>query len=751
MMMKKVNLYTSLLAVALGATSLSSCSDEFLKEKKVYGQFGAEAIYESYEATQNRIDFLYQSLLPSATGGSGNMDITSAGGDDDFSKCTEEYGGFSIYNDPSNILAYDNDKFVDFFYVKNDVDSPWGRIRECNDVIEGVTGSKTLTEVQKQQLLGQAYFLRAWRYYLLVKIYGGVPIIDHVQNPVIGNGNGEELVVPRKSTKECVEFIAADLEKAKDYLPARWENESSNYGRITAGAALALEGRLKLLYASPLFNRTDDKNRWEDAYQTNKAAIEKLKEGNFGLVYAANGGENNAKNWAKMFATYTGSENTASGGSGALSEAVFVTLYNNLTPVASLQIEKYNGWEQSIRPANINGTGGKQPTAEIVDLFPMSDGKKPGESQFIYNKDLFFMNRDPRFYRTFAFPGVEWQFDENGANLTQELAQKCPVDKYPTGKSYELWSYTWFDKETDRDSETKSGYAADMLVKTAAIYVRKRSDDYALNNSSLYKFNTLASGSTAGFRQSAAPWMEIRYAEVLLNFAEAACGAGHMDEALQALKEIRQRVGYTGDCGLDPAIAQDRAKMFAAILYERQIELAFEGKRFDDMRRWMLFDGGVGQETLKASWKLTGFGGNTCQYLGVKPANGQIRHKIEVYVKNDIGDKKDDADPLAKEGVLLPRPNGLTLNEKIGYEDDNETITNSNVQALVDYYNNYFGRKDLSSDGNDNSLVPTFRPEYYFLGLKKNAQQTNVTLLQTVGWTDFSHGGTDGTFDPLAE
>lgn len=750
-MMKKTNLYTSLLAIALGATCLTGCSDEFLKEKKVYGQFGADAIYESYEATQNRIDFLYQCLLPSATGGSGNMDITSAGGDDDFSKCTEEYGGFSIYNDPSNILAYDNDKLVDFFYVKNDVDSPWGRIRECNDVIEGVSASKTLTETQKQQLLGQAYFLRAWRYYLLVKIYGGVPIIDHVQNPVIGNGNGEDLVVPRKSTRECMEFIAADLEKAKDYLPARWENESSNFGRITAGTALALEGRLKLLYASPLFNRADDKTRWEDAYQTNKAAIEKLKEGNFGLAYAANGGENNAKNWAKMFASYTGSENTASGGNGALSEAVFVTLYNNLTPVASLQIEKYNGWENSIRPANINGSGGKQPTAEMVDLFPMADGKKPSESQFIYNKDLFFMNRDPRFYRTFAFPGVEWQFDENGSNLTQELAQKCPVDKYPNGKSYELWSYCWYDKEADRDNDAKSGFAADMLVKTAAIYVRKRSDDYALNNSSLYKYNTLASGSTAGFRQSAAPWMEIRYAEVLLNFAESACGAGHMDEALEALKEIRQRVGYTGDCGFDPAITQDRAKMFATVLYERQIELAFEGKRFDDMRRWMLFDGGVGQESIKASWKLTGFGGNTCQYLGVQPMNGQIRHKIEVYVKNYIADKKDDADPLAKEDVLLKRPNGLTLNEKIGYEDDNETITDSKVQALVDYYNNYFGRKDLSTDGNDASLVPTFRPEYYFLGLKKNAQQTNVTLLQTVGWTDFSHGGANGTFDPLAE
>ena len=55
-------------------------------------------------------------------------------------------------------------------------------------------------------LLGQAHFFRAWRYYLLVKMYGGVPIVDHVQNPVIGDGNGENLVIPRSSTKDCVKL-----------------------------------------------------------------------------------------------------------------------------------------------------------------------------------------------------------------------------------------------------------------------------------------------------------------------------------------------------------------------------------------------------------------------------------------------------------------------------------------------------------------------------------------------------------------
>lgn len=74
---------------------------------------------------------------------------------------------------------------------------------------------------------------------------------------------------------------------------------------------------------------------------------------------------------------------------------------------------KWKGWKQDIRPKNSYGGGGKHPTAEFVDFFPMAEGRRNGESEYVYDKLCFFMNRDPRFYRTFAFPGIRWFHDGN--------------------------------------------------------------------------------------------------------------------------------------------------------------------------------------------------------------------------------------------------------------------------------------------------------------------------------------------------
>ena len=564
-------------------------------------------------------------------------------------------------------------------------------------------------------------------------------IVAHVQNPVIGDGNGENLVIPRSSTKACIDFICDDLELAASYLPARWQNEGQDYGRITAGAALALKGRTLLLYASPLFNRADDASRWKDAYDANFAAITKLNEGNFGLAYEGNGGEDNAKNWARMFATYTGG-----------SEAVFVTLYNNVSPIASQNINRYNLWEQGIRPGNINGGGGKTPTAEIIDIFPMIDGKKPMESGVHYDPKKFFLNRDPRFYRTFAFPGVEWKFNSGNVDFSgATMSGLCPT-RYTSGANYELWNYCWYTTADERNNPSRSGFAADMLgTKNRGVYVRKRSDDFDLGTS-LYVFTDNSSGDQQGFRRSAAPYMEIRYAEVLLNLAESACGAGgtYHAEGVKALKAVRGRVGYTSanNYGLDAAIETDRAKLFEAILYERQVELAFEGKRAYDMRRWMLFDGGVGQGALNASWALSGFGGNTCTYLGVTPMNERgKRYRIEINVEG-TGSANNDSDPIKN----VERPAALTLNEKIATEADGETILDPAVSSICTFYDTYFSRKDISLDGNVLDINPYFQPRYYFFGLRQSAQQTNATLYQTIGWEDYAHGGM-GTFDPLAE
>ena len=746
--MNNKNIIGKAFAVTIFAVSLTACSDSFLEEKKNYGNFNQTTAYSDYNGAQERLNNLYFWILPTSSSGDGNgtnrpNDWTPVGNPDKWSKSTEEYGGFSIFVNPEEEITYNfSGSNFDFFYVANDVYSPWGHIRNCNDVIENVTKSDVLTEEQKNELLGQAYFFRAYMYYHLVTIYGGVPIIDHVQDPILGkDGDGSGLIVPRQTTKDCVDFICADLERAANMLPARWSNDAQDFGRITSGLAQAMLGKMLLYYASPVFNRADDVSRWETAYSANKAALDKLKAGGFGLAYNTTGGEGNGANWAKIWMDYTGSD-------GGINEAVFITLHNTKDNVSGQpDYGKYNSWEHNIRPKNTNGGGGYTPTAELVDLFPMADGLKPGESSIKYDKLKFWLNRDPRFYRTFAFPGVEWQWSEGGVSLTDpSLNGIIPTDAYTTGKNYALWSYVWNDKEEDLDKvTTSSGYWAELLTQTTdkasshSIYVRKRSDDLHLHSTPFYEYINSQS-NPKGFQKNAAPLISMRYAEVLLNFAEAACGAGHNDEAVKALQEIRARVGYTtaNNYGLPADINANRAKLFAAILYERQIELAYEGNRYDDMHRWMLFDGGEGQAAIKPSWALTGFGGNTCNYLGVNPLNGTKRHQIVIYCLD-----ASDTDPT--EGN---RPDPISLDEDMTYA--NGTYNDAKVKELAEFYEIFLGRKDVNLDGNDDALTIQYRPTYYFLGLRQNAMQTNPTLHQTVGWHDLGRNA-DGLFDPLSD
>jgi hypothetical protein len=733
-MKNKINKLSVFVALLTATALFTGCSDQFLKDKQDYDKFSSE-IYNDFQGATERVNYLYYLLLPSSTA-SINWNTPSAGTADDYSKCTEEYGGLSQYVDPSIIL--DNTNVPDYFYYQNKNVSPYGYVRECNMVIEGIKQG-TLSADQKKPLLGQAYFFRAWQYYLLVKMYGGVPIIDHVQNPMIGNSGGTDLVVPRATSKASIDFICNDLDSAATYLPLNWTaTAAADNGRVTAGAALALQGRARLLYASPLFNRADDQARWETAYQSNKAAIAKLTAGGFGLAYLSSPGTN-ASGWAKMFSDYTSPE------------AVFVTLYNTVQTSPGTNYDKNNGWENSIRPANASGGGGKKATAQMIDLFPMADGKKPSTaasvssllsaSTYTYDNQRFFVNRDPRFYRTFAFPGERWAFNGDPTSLG--------VTSYPyTGSNYTLWSYTWYDDATKRASAAYTGFAADGLgSNNASVLIRKRSDDYDVNNAPDYSYN-ITLGANKSFGLSAAPYMEIRYAEVLLNFAEAACGAGHYDEAVSALQQIRQRAGYTSanNYGLDADLNGNRAKLFAAILYERQIELAYEGKRFDDMRRWMLWDGGVGQESLSSNWKLTGFGGNTCTYLGVPALNGTSRNGIEIRVADALGISTATTvagfanDPIVKGGIA--RPTALNL-----MSDATIQATGNTIDKLYIFYANNLSRKSYTVDAS----ALTFQPKYYFIGLRYSAQQMNVTLKQTIGWPDLENGNANGTYDPLAE
>lgn len=693
----------------------TGCSDDFLKEKKDYGHHSPD-IYNDYTGAKLRVDDVYLRLLPNVNDGL-SYRSPSSGKSDINSQSTEEFSGLSNYVNPDVVITVSSN-LNDWFHVNKATNAgPWGEIRNCNDAIEGISAS-TLSDVEKEELLGQLHFFRAWQYYLLVKTYGGVPIVKTVQAADVSEAQG--LIVPRSTTRECIDFICEDLETAAGMLPARWGGD--DFGRITKGAALALAGRARLLYASPLFNRANDVTRWREAYDANKAAITALGEGNFGLAYE-NAPGINASGWAKMLYEYNSDE------------AVFVTLYNKVhDDNAAHEIYRNNRREQSIRPYNTNGGGsggGMTPTAMMIDLFPMSDGKKPGESPLAYDPLKFFVNRDPRFYRTFAFPGMYWRFEGDPTSLG--------VDFPYTGTNYQLWNYSWYANDEKKNDITQSGYGADGLgLNYKSMYIRKRTNDFDMDTPTpvcLYRWD-LTGNRQGAFGEGAMPYTEIRYAEVLLNLAEAACGINEGGEALEILRRIRKRVGYEGDCGLDASLAGDQAKLFAAILYERQIELAYEGKRFDDMRRWLLWDGGVNMSQINgapSSWTLSGFGGNTCAYLGVEPFNGKRRDNFEVTAKTNATEGQG-RDPIKDN-----RPAALDLKLDLSTQ----------MNDLASFYDTYLTRKTRRGDL-ENKYV-NFKPEYYFIGLTEGAQKNNLTLLQTIGWMDVRSGSTPGTFDPLAE
>lgn len=723
--------------LVVGMASTIGCSDDFLADKRPYGSFGPDEVYNDWTSTKLRLNYIYQMSLPNTKGwGSNPPDIWPVGGPDILSNNTEEFTGWGRYNNPANVIDNSNiDKF--FFYGTNE--SPWKKMRECTDVIVRTAESQTLDENQKKEVDGQARFFRATRYFRLFKRYGGLPIITEIQSTLLRDT--AQLRAKRNSTETTFRFIIDDLKTAGDELPVRWEEEANDWGRITAGAAYALAGYVANYYASPVFNRADEQDRWQEAYDLNKTALEKLNEGHFGLSYENSPGTN-ASNWARIWCNMMGGETLNS-------EAVYMVICNNV--VDNYDRDIMNCWEQQIRPTNALGSQGISPSAEMVDLFPMADGKRPTETgQYTYDKKLFFLNRDPRFYRTFAFPGTEWKF--NGTITDHE--EQTP---YVSGSEYELQNYAWYATQTKAFDTNQSGYFTDLMGTSGrSIYVRKKSQDFSLGERALYNYD-----SEHGFRYNGQPLLAMRYTEVLLNFAEAACGVNKLDEAYNALVRVRQRVGYTGDCGLDQSIRSDRAKMFEAILYERQIELAYEGKRFDDCHRWMLFDGGIYQNEIGgSSWVPTGWGGNTCAYLGVTPLNNITLHRLEMYFDPSVftATEESTADPFTTGKITKPK--ALTLNEdfttETNVEDGSLIYKNANVKALADFYNNYLQRKDITTMNYTDEegtvtygYLPVWSNNCYLMGLGTGDENNNPNVLQTIGWN--STAGGMGAFDPLSK
>lgn len=546
--------------------------------------FGDSLLARSY------LDNLYDQNLPS-WGGTWNGTASNLS--------DESYGESKYFEGTLQVSD------VGDFGTKVDPNSNYGKIRAINVFFEEIDKG-TLSESWKATLKAQAHFLRAWRYFELIKLYGGVPLILRQQYP-IGEEGKEDALVPRSKTSECIAQILKDLDIAINTLPARWPN-TDDWGRVTSGAAAALKGRVLLYWASPEFNPSDLADRWQAAYDACKAAKTLLSSNGYALH----------SSFSQMWFSEVNNP-----------EAVFVTGYNNAT---GDQIRKNNGYDNSTRPS-INGTGGgsNQPSKELIDAFPMKDGRKITEASaaFPYDAQLFYKNRDPRFDATIAYNGVVWPLN----NVS----------------GYKVWTYFESGKSTEQGRASNTGF-----------YCRKAIDPKLLVGDVQY---------------CGTDWMEIRYAEVLLNLAEAANGVNKPAEAYDELKAIRQRAGIVAGSdnmyGLKAGMT--RAELFSAILDERLYEFAFEGKRFWDLRRWKLFE-----------TKL----------------NGKRRTGVTINLRTDVISAAD-------------------------FKAQRDTVT------LDRAYREYF---EIKPKVMDTKYDIAWKPEYYYFPLPKSALDNNPLLIQNIGW-----------------
>ena len=433
------------------------------------------------------------------------------------------------------------------------INNAYKGIRIVNRVIRDIDRVPGLTNAQKSELMGQAYFLRAWFYFNLIERYGGMPIFD-----TLFTGDGSE-DVPRVTYHESHEWMMTDLETAYENLPDAWDAE--NTGRPTKMAALALMSEASLYDASPLMQNDLEKTvvmgyDKERAATAAKYADRLLKyldahpELDYGLM--------DTSEYANIFywqaPPYTQRE---------------YLWYNRKQSPQNAVYNKNDAFPRYLRtfwlPTEYgDGTGNdaivyNAPTQNAVDMYEKmgDDGNyyPIDDPRSGYDDQHPFVDRDPRFYNNVIYPGQAWGQTAKG--------QPHYITLYIDGDMY---------KATYTANPTKSEVITGYLCKK---FWWEGADQ---NTPELFSKNRTIT-------------VYIRLAEIYLNYAEASFEAtGSADakvsgcdlSAREALNVIRHRAGITD------VAATDGEEFRQAIRRERSVELMFENKRWWDIRRWMI-------------------------------------------------------------------------------------------------------------------------------------------------------------------
>ncbi|MCF2690691.1 RagB/SusD family nutrient uptake outer membrane protein [Bacteroides fragilis] len=444
-------------------------------------------------------------------------------------------------------------------------------LQKAHPIMTTGTQGDQLLEDELTQMKANVRFMRAFYHYLLFEQYGPIILVkDKIYDAT------EDQDVPRNTVDEVVAYIDSELTAVASELTQEPIFEDKDHRAWpTKGVALAVRAKLWLYAASPLLNggyrealavtNPDgtrlfpdyDAGKWEKALAACKDFIDYAEAGRYEL-YKEYKDDNGAvidpdKSVYNLFQKYT-------------HEIIWATANNDWGGMNG------DAFDRRIAPrCEKNGLGSIGVTQELVDAFYMKDGLPISATAYLPQSTLYqeegygtykdqndnfskkytnvsvsnrYLNREPRFYNTVFFNGRQWPVSCN-----------------------QVLFYNGGNSGVQEGQATLTGY---MLFK---------------------RFNRSVSLTNPGVASQFRPSIIFRLADFYLMYAEAANEVNPNDvRVLKYLNLVRERAGLPGVETLNPAIRGNQELQRAAIQRERQVELATEGQRYFDVRRWMIAD-----------------------------------------------------------------------------------------------------------------------------------------------------------------
>ncbi len=452
---------------------------------------------------------------------------------------------------PDNRQEFENDRWRVYDYTL---------LRNLNQFLKGVRASTVLDDKTRDQLEGEARFIRAWLYFNMVRGMGGMPIVGDEVFDYTPGMDITTMQYPRSTEADLYEYIISECEAIKNILPTE---PSVNAARATKWAALMLKARAAV-YAGSIAN-----------YNNKMSAPIQTPGGEVGIP----------ANLAKGFyeTALLAAEEVINSGQYELQlskpddrgrnfyEALSVK--ENNKEVIWARDYKYPGQTNGFTQANIPPSHAEDidrayagPILNLVEDFEYIDDRdgqiriKDAAGNYVYynNPEDAFANKDPRLWGSIIYPGADFK----GSPVVLQAGQK-------------YWENNEWKTLT---SDPGRRDANDILI--TSVNGPNMTNDQFINKSGFFfrKFlDETPSASTRG-RRSEMWFPRFRFAEAVLIAAEASLELGESGKALNYINMVRGRAG----------IQNLESITFDDIVRERRTEFAFEDHRYWDLKRWRL-------------------------------------------------------------------------------------------------------------------------------------------------------------------